>query len=307
MAIEIHDDKLRDLWLKCQVHSSNDLEYADEDCTEIPSTESDVTFFYLGNWILHQFILNFGDKKKTNTPEKKDDDFVRDYFNQGIGWKFLVCLKHFIKNNRSIYNSESGKIIFWIHKLFVLNQQNIFDDDYSSDSEHPDFYQKTYEYLSKTNFQEDVYLKTLRNPTRLSPAKVKSWYRNGANSRNLNVKRHHSNRIKKNEKQDANDSDSDDNRPVSDTLIVNRMKNKDFLSLYLRYKSKKSTEKCDNNNAMEFSELKPKNFQLLKYSEEILINFILFERNKATLHQRVPRISSVIVEEASKTILDLFL
>lgn len=281
--------------------------YADEDCTEIPSTESDVTFFYLGNWILHQFILNFGDKKKTNTPEKKDDDFVRDYFNQGIGWKFLVCLKHFIKNNRSIYNSESGKIIFWIHKLFVLNQQNIFDDDYSSDSEHPDFYQKTYEYLSKTNFQEDVYLKTLRNPTRLSPAKVKSWYRNGANSRNLNVKRHHSNRIKKNEKQDANDSDSDDNRPVSDTLIVNRMKNKDFLSLYLRYKSKKSTEKCDNNNAMEFSELKPKNFQLLKYSEEILINFILFERNKATLHQRVPRISSVIVEEASKTILDLFL
>lgn len=26
MAIEIHDDKLRDLWLKCQVHSSNDLE-----------------------------------------------------------------------------------------------------------------------------------------------------------------------------------------------------------------------------------------------------------------------------------------
>ncbi|KAJ6218130.1 hypothetical protein RDWZM_009287 [Blomia tropicalis] len=149
------------------------------------SSQYNNTRYCIGNWLIHQFIIDLGNASTTAHMEKykNDFEFLNHYFIENIGWKLLKSIYYFNSSDSILYNFGFIQLLVPILKQYV----NSYFTDNGVINLEDEF---NFELITNQQSKNDL-LKPL-DSTSLSPAKVKSWikssilgYSNGKSRRDV--------------------------------------------------------------------------------------------------------------------------
>ncbi|KAH9412721.1 hypothetical protein DERP_006688, partial [Dermatophagoides pteronyssinus] len=303
--------KLRKLWQTCQLNSKNEpkekrnhlirlldccLVYFQEEELSFdnnhnrPTTSTNqlqrTTHYCLGNWLIHQFIIDLSNHSHStfsnlNPSDDQPNRLFDGYFlHDHVGFKFLKCFEHFLahEGGSCIYNIELAKIFILVLGHFL----NINHDDNDEHSIATDCSTKI---ENQTNFKEDLYLKTLnRNEPMdiLSPIKVKSWFKSKDNATAVSLFGGRLTATKKS-KHRYNNDDDDGSSSSDDERDDHRQRLKVIDMVPCLVNATDDDNDNDDTNiempVVTMADVNPTKKQLIMILEHLLFKLVSFEKN----------------------------